>query len=342
MKKVTIKDVATEAGVSIATVSRVVNNNQTVEPQLREKVFAAIDKMGYVPNAQARSLKSASTSMIGYIVSDISNNYFTSLAYNMEEVVEREGYNIMLFSSNQKKDKELNYLKMLVSNNVAGIVINSSGYNDDYLAMLSQRIPIVSISRKIQNPTYAGDFVDSNNYDGGYKLTEHLIQKGHTRIGVVNGNKRLSTGLERFNGFYSAMSDAGLPIKDEYMVYGDFSTTTGYDGMQHLLSLASPPSAVITMNNSTALGAMQYLIDQRISVPKDVSMASYGDINNFNLLRIQPSYVSLNPRTIGTRCGELILDRIQNPQIQQREIIYEPKLYEGSGVASFNKGKKGL
>ena len=332
MDKITIKDIATKANVSIATVSRVINGNYYVTPELKFRVEEAISELNYIPNAVAQNLKNNSTHLIGYVVSDIENNYFTSLAYHVEEVINREGYNIIIFSSNRDKDRELAYLKLLLSNNVDGIIINSSGFNDSFVAEISKSMPIVSLSRKIHDSSFSGDFIDSDNLYGVYKLTRHLIDFGHRNIAVINGDLKLSTGIERYTGFINAMKDAGIPVHKEYVYSGDFTMQSGYKASEYLLALATPPSVIIAMNNSMALGAIHYLTDQNIKVPEQVSLACYGNINSLELFKIQPSYVSLNPQIIGIKSGELILSRIKNRQQPKREIIYEPILVECSGV----------
>ena len=131
--------------------------------------------------------------MIGYLVSNISNNYFTQVASYLEAVVNAENYNIMFFSSDQRKDKELSYLEMLIENKVDGLVINTSGYNDGFIAEMSRNIPVVSINRRIRHEHFVGDFIDSDNINGVYMLTEYLVSLGHNRIGVINGDQNLST-----------------------------------------------------------------------------------------------------------------------------------------------------
>jgi DNA-binding LacI/PurR family transcriptional regulator len=312
--------------VSTATVSRVLNDNYYVSPDLKASVMKAISELNYTPNAIARWLKNESTHIIGYVVSDISNNYFTTLVNAVEKKVNKYNYSIIIFNCGRNPKKELSYLQLLMKMNVDGIIINTTGGNDDYLAYISQTIPVVSLSRRIQSQKYAGDFIDSNNYEGGYQLTNHLISKGHTQIGVINGDLNLSSGQERFNGFQSCLKDRDINPPDEFIYAGDFTSESGYLCAQYLFSLASRPTAIIAMNNSMALGAMKYFIDNSISVPEDIILTCYGNIDNIDLLRIKPIYVTLDPVTIGNKCGELLLNRIENPALPIQQIIYEPRL----------------
>ncbi len=318
--------------MSTATVSRVLNGNYTVSLKLKNAVLEAIDELNFMPNSIARWLKSEATHLVGYIVSDISNSYFTTLASSLEDKIKDLNYNIMIFNSNKSKEKELSYLKLLMNINADGIIINTTGENDDYLAYASQTIPIVSLSRKIGSQTYTGDFIDSNNIEGGFLLTDALIAKGHSKISVINGKMNLSTGQERFEGFKYAMKKASIPIVDDYIYNGDFSEESGYAGAKYLCSLEQKPTAVITMNNSMAIGSMKYFIDHDISIPEELSFVTYGNIDDIDLMSIKPTYVTLDPVMIGNKSGELLINRINNHQLPSQQIIFEPKLIHADRI----------
>lgn len=330
----TIKDVAKHAGVSIATVSRVINQNYYVSPEIQEKVSQSIKELNYYPNSVARSLKSDVTYTIGFIVSDISNNYFTSMAKAIEDVLNIKEYNIIVCSTENLKDKELQYLKLLIGKKIDGLILNTTGKNDEFITKLSQSLPIVLINRKIHNNGFSGDFVDSNNFEGGYMLTNHLILAGHRKIAIINGDLSVSTGWERFQGFRRAMLEIGIdPEKDKnYRYDGDFTIDSGYQGAAQIYGIADKPTAVIVMNNVMALGALKYFRKHDINIPQDISVASYGDIENIELMYIQPSTVTLNAWMIGNKAGEMLLERVKEKSINKREIIYMPQLVVGKGV----------
>lgn len=332
MRKPTIKDIAAKAGVSTATVSRVINKSGNVQSDIAQRVLNTIEEMNYIPNSTAKNLKTNSTNLISFIVSDISNNYFSALADTVENEVYPAGYNLIIFNTNRNKEREEIYLKVSLSNNVAGIIINSTGKNDSLIARISQQIPTLSISRKINSDEYAGDFIDSDNYTGAYKLAEHLIEYGHTRIAVINGDRQLSTGIERARGFCEAMAAHELELDPDYVYHGDFTQNCGYIATEYFCHLTPLPTAIIAMNNSMAIGAMEYLLKNQHPVPQEISLACYGDINNLPLLSIQPSYVSLNPVVIGRKGAQLIMRRITTQKNIQSEIILEPLLNIGTGV----------
>ncbi|HEY5562213.1 MAG TPA: LacI family DNA-binding transcriptional regulator [Clostridiaceae bacterium] len=334
MGSITIKDVAKHAGVSIATVSRVINKNYYVSHGIEVKVSNAIKELGYYPNSVARSLKNDTTHSIGFVVSDISNNHYTRIAKALEKVIEDEKYNIIVCSTENKKEREKALIELLMSKKVDGLIINTTGKNSDFISQISNNVNVILINRKIKGISFKGDFIDSNNSEGGYTLVSHLLSLGHRKIAVINGNLELSTGLERYEGFKKAMQETGLNVENNYKYRydGDFSTESGYQGMAKIMSLSDKPTAIVVMNNSMAIGALRYFKSHQINVPQDISIVSYGDIDNIDLLYIQPSIVTLNAQIIGSKAGEMLLERIKDKSIINREVIYTPKLVIGNGV----------
>jgi len=336
MEIVTIKDVAKYTGVSIATVSRVINKNYYVSPGIEQKVSNAIKELGYYPNAIARSLKNDSTHTIGFVVSDISNSYYLTIAKALEKVIEGEKYNIIVCSTENKEDREKALIQLLMSKKVDGIIINTTGKNDDFISQISNNVRVILISRKIKGTNFKGDFIDSNNFQGAFALVSHLSSIGHRKIAVINGDLELSTGWERFDGFKRAMQEIGLDVQNDYKYRydGDFSIESGYQGAAQIMNLSDKPTAVVVMNNSMSIGALRYFKSHNINVPQDISIVSYGDIDNIDILYIQPSIVALNPWVLGTKAGEMILTRIKDKSINNREVIYTPQLVIGNGVQS--------
>ncbi len=338
MSNVTIKDVARKANVSIATVSRVLNKNYFVSPELEQKVMDAIKQLNYYPNSVARSLKNESTQTIGLIVSDISNSFFTFVNRSVENILKQYNYNLIVCSTDNEKEKELSYLKLLLEKKVDGIILNTTGFNHEFISSISQQIPIVLCGRKINFPSFKGDFADSDNTTGAYQMTQHLIEKGHRRIGVICGQQSISSGIERIEGFRRAMQSIGVSVDDHYpyQFYGNYNCSdSGHEGAQHLLSLDLPPTAVLAMNNELAVGALRYFRTHSIRVPEDISLICYGNILNRDLFYIQPSYIDMDPRIIGTRVGELLIERIEHKnELPNREILFAPVLVEGNSVKS--------
>ncbi len=338
LRNATVKAVAKDAGVSVATVSRVINNISNVSPELVLAVNKSIQKLNYYPNSVARSLKFDSTLSIGLIISDISNSFFCFLARTVEDAIHSENYNMIVCSTDNRQDKELSYLRLLMGKKVDGIIINTTGKNDEMITSISHVLPVVLCGRKIHSPSFHGDFVDSDNEAGSYTLTRHLIGHGHRRIAIVNGQGNVSSAVERLAGFTRAMASIGVTVDEgyPYLYEGSFTdSNSGALAAGALLSLPNPPTAVIAMNNELAAGVLRYCNDRRIRIPQDLSVCSYGKIFNNDLLYVQPSYVSMEPSILGSRIASNMLERIaQKNQMDNRETRFDAHLVEGTAVSA--------
>lgn len=335
----TIKDVALEAGVSIATVSRVLNNVGTVNPNLVLQVHQAIAKLGYHPNSIARTLKSDSSKTIGFIVSDISNDFFTQMIRGMEDVLDRYGYNLFVCSTDSTQQREERCLSLLREKQVDGIIINTSGKNDELISQLSRQMPIALLMRKISLPEFTGDFVDNDNFSGLQGLTQHLINLGHRKIGLLNGQIHVSSAQERLAGFQSAMRDIGIIVDNNYpyLFHGNFNRiSSGAEGTRYLYEQGA--TAIIAANNLLVLGALQFCHEADIEVPNKLSLCSFGTIANHNLLYVQPTYAEQNPAAMGVRLAELIIERIKaKNQLANRELRFSTNIIVCNGTSPLRK-----
>lgn len=336
----TIKDVARIAGVSIATVSRVINNATNVKKDTVEKVNAAISECNFVPNLVARNLKNESTKTIGFLVSDTSNPYFMNIAKKLEDCVRDDGYDILICSTSEDPVQEKNYLNRLIANQAAGIVLNTTGRNNEFICSISENMPIVLLERNIDSPSFTGDFVGSNNYSGIQIIMECLFRNGHSRIGIINGDLNVSTGSERFDAFVSNMRKIGIAVDQDYPYRYDselFSETGGMRGIEYLMQLPEPPTAVLLSNNSMAVGALKYLRRNDFRIPEDVSFVSFGAITNQELLFVQPSYVSMDDDFVGKKIADCTLSRIQNPRLGKREVVFESSMLFGDSIKNLSQ-----
>ncbi|MCD8140300.1 MAG: LacI family transcriptional regulator, partial [Planctomycetaceae bacterium] len=209
-KNVTIRDVAREAGVSVATVSRALNQNYPVSDKLRQRIDAAVAKLDFHPNAIARTLKTNNTGIIGFLVSDISQNFFTTILKGVENIIQTSNYNVISCSTDNQKSTELSYLNILLEKKVDGIILNGTGMNDEYIAKISKTVPIVCSHRSNSSPDFFGDFVGCDEFNSIQQLTSHLLALGHRKIGLLNGPLHVSTGHDRYQGFCAAMRAAGV------------------------------------------------------------------------------------------------------------------------------------
>lgn len=334
MANPTIKDVAREAGVSIATVSRVLNKKGTVKEESVQSVLQAIERLGYHPNSIARTLKNDSSKTIGLVVTDISNDFFTRMARGIEDVLNDRGYNLFVCSTDGLQQREAQCLSLLREKQVDGIILNASGKNSSLITKMSGQVPFALFSRKIPDPQFRGDFVDNDNYSGLRELTAQLLRLGHRKIGFINGQNYVSSAAERFSGFQSAMRDAGINVGTDYpyLYSGNFNRlNSGKEGARVLWEKGV--TAILCGNNLLALGALQYCKEAGLRLPEDLSLCSFGTLANQDLLFVRPTSCEQNPDAMGARLAELIIERIESKnQIPNREIRFTTTILPGNGV----------
>lgn len=334
-KDTTMKDIAVAANVSVATVSRVINQTGSVSPKLAKRVMRVVREMDFSPNLIAQSLKRSQTSSIAFLVSNISDPFFITLGRGIESILQRSNYSLMVCSTGHTKEQELAFLKMFYGKKVDGIIVNTTGYNDDEISTLSHNIPMVLSNRKIRSSSFVGDFVDNENMGCAYELTKKLLTYGHRRIGIICGPQHLSTGYERYMGFCSALREANIPTEPQYRYKfeGTFVRQTGYDGAKALLRMDEPPTAIVMSSSELAYGAMEYFIKYDIKIPDALSFVCIGDMVNRDLLYVRPTLSSVNLHGMGARMAELLLERIESSeQIPNREIRFASAIVDGDSV----------
>ncbi len=332
--KATVKDVASVANVSVATVSRVLNGNYYVSPDVENRVRAAIDALGYVQNSIARSLKMNSTHMIGYVVSDISNTYHISAARAAEDILRNEGYSMILCSTENSQERERKYLDLMIGKNVDALVLNTTGMNDEYIVNLNKNMPIVLVNRKISSPEFTGDFVDTNGYEGCYHLTKLLLSIGHRKIYVLHGPQHLSNSQERLAGFKAAMKEYDITVDSSYpyQFAGSFSLQSGIDAIEALCTMKDKPTAIMSQNNMMTIGVLKGLKFRNISIPEELSLVSYDGIDNLDLMTVRPTIANFDTNIIGSQIATLLLERIKNPELPNRNFILEPEIIQGNSI----------
>lgn len=323
----TIRDVAKRAGVSIITVSRVINGAPHVREETRARVRAAIEELHYVPNQIASNLRSRQSRALALLLPTITNSFWTNIARGAEDEAEAFGYSLFLCNTDDDPNKEQRYLDVLTRNRVGGVLVVPSPQSMTRLHYLQQRqVPLVQIHRKLEE--IDSDIVRADGYGGVMALTEHLISAGHRRIAYLGGWLTMSIGLERLAGYEFALAranialDASLVKVDRSLVKTDGSgPQRGYSLLRELLETAVKPEAIVIGNSRLAIGALNALNDVGIRVPQDMAVASYYDIaaldtfSPFMITAIQPAY------EMGREGIHRLFARIADPTLPTEEIV---------------------
>jgi LacI family transcriptional regulator len=308
--RITLRDVAQRAGVSAMTVSRVVNGSSGVDAETQRRVEEAILALNYIPNRLARSLVSQQTRTIGLIIPDVVNPFFAPVVRGAETTARKAGYRVLLCNSEGDLRLEREYIEDLVAHRVEGLLLAPAGDRSRLalLPLLKGRFPLVLLDRSV--PETDCDMVISDNVAGARKLTEHLIAVGHRRIAHFTDSDDVSTGRDRLQGYRQGLAAAGIRVCEDLI----FPTTTdrmgGYRAAQSMLELDPLPTALFTVNNMTALGAMQALREKGLSVPEDIGLVCFDDVEHLAVLSPFLTVVDQPGETFGSLGARLLFERI--------------------------------
>jgi LacI family transcriptional regulator len=282
---VTIYDVAREAGVSMATVSRVVNNNPNVKPQTRKKVFEAIERLGYRPNAVARGLASKKTTTVGVVIPDIANALYAEVARGIEDIANMYHYNIILTNSDKRQEKEIRVINTLLEKQVDGLLFMGGAVTDEHIqAFKTSNVPIVLCATKDERGTFPS--VDIDHEAAAFDAVSQLISEGHESIAMISGTlEDPANGYARFQGYKRALEKAGLPYREDYVRVGNYRYESGIDAMQYFLELPTRPTAVFSATDEMAIGAIHCIQDNGLNVPEDISVISVDNSRASSMVR---------------------------------------------------------
>lgn len=329
----TIKDVAKKAGVSITTVSRVLNNHPHVREETRQKVLDVLRELNYVPNANAGSLARKSTSIIAVLVPDITNTFFTTLLRGIEDKACENELLVILGNTDEDPSKEQIYIHKFLERRVDGLIVVPVENRRKNLKIIQRHeIPFVLVDRRVEGVDT--DFVGSDNYQGARLLVNHLIELGHRDIAMLSGPKEVSVFRERVEGFLSAMRDKNIPVKPEFILYGQKPIKEiGYNLTCRLLSYKTRPTAIFAANNSLAVGTVTALQQAGLNVPRDLSVTCFDD-NDSNSFKpfftsvIQPAYM------MGYVAAEILIKRLKNNKKgQANKILMQTELVKRYSTA---------
>ncbi|WP_188944839.1 LacI family DNA-binding transcriptional regulator [Nakamurella endophytica] len=314
----TIYEVASLAGVSPATVSRVING-LPVSGAYAERVRAAATKLNFTPNPTARRLRRRSSQVLALIIPTIENPFFTSLARGVEDVAQGAGYSLVLCDSDERHDKESTYLDVALAEHMAGVVLVPATNHPRLARLLERRTPVVSVDRSIR-----GTEVDSvllDNREVARSATERLYARGFRRVGCITGPRETETAQQRADGWREVFSRHHPRTDPErYLRHADFRVAGGRDAMASLLTTRRRPDAVVVTNNSMTVGALETLQRERIS-PAEMGLACLGDLPYSVLQRAGVEVLPLPARSLGAAAARLLLDRIGGAEGPAQRIV---------------------
>ncbi|MFJ8311421.1 MULTISPECIES: LacI family DNA-binding transcriptional regulator [unclassified Streptomyces] len=272
-----IKDVAAEAGVSVATVSRVLNGHPSVSEAARARVLAAVDALGYRPNAVARSLRTDQTRTLGLVISDVLNPYFTELARSVEEAARALGYSVIIGNADERPELQDHHVRTLLDRRIDGLLVSpTDGGSPLMLEAARGGTPMVFVDRWI--PGIDVPVVRADGRAAIGDLVAHLHRLGRRRLAIIAGPAATTTGSERVEAFRAALGAYGIPLPDHYVGQGDFQAASGRRATERFLALPEPPDAVFAADNLMTLGALDALRAHGLRIGQDIALAAFDDI----------------------------------------------------------------
>lgn len=306
---VRIQDVADVAGVSVSSVSRALNDHPNVSAATREKVLEAADRLGFRPNGLARSLRTQSTGVLGLIVSDITNPYFTLLASAVEHEARDLGYSVVLGNADERADVLDHHVQTFLDRRVDGLLVSPTDDASGHLtAAITAGVPTVFVDR--WSADHAVPVVRSDSRPGVDALVDHLVALGHRRLAVIAGPASTTTGRERVEAFREALGRHGLQLPEQYIGQGDFQAASGARATREFLALDQPPEAIFAADNLMALGALEAIAEAGLRVPDDIALVAFDDVPWFAHLAPPMTAVTQPAAELGRAAVRALVDVI--------------------------------
>ena len=317
--KIDIKDVAKKAGVSTATVSRVLGGFPGVRDKTRKNVLKSVAELNYEINAVARSLRQKKTNSIGIIVGNVLSQFYSVIAKSVEETANKFGYHAILCNGDENPQKELEYLKVLNSNRVDGIILTPTGKNSEYVQnLIDSRTKVVLLDRLIEGVDCDAVLVD--NTTGAYKAVKHLIDQGYKKIGIVNGYLDRTTGAERLEGYLKAIEEAGISKDDNFIKIGNFKKESGKKLTEELLRQPDKPEAIFTTNIDMSMGAIIAIKKMGFNIPDDIGIVCFDDSDWAKILKPSITVVRQPVYQMGAMAAGLLIKKIESKRKNLKKI----------------------
>ena len=335
----TVADVAKRAGVSVSTAARVLSGRGYASEETRRLVLEAAKDLGYVPNQIARSLRTRQTKMVGLLIGDVENSFYSVIAKNVESVAKDSGYHVVLCNSDDNAKVEREYLKLLDGMRVDGLIVTPTSKNLRHLARLMDKgIVIVQVDRRVEG--LAADAILVDNEAGAASAVTHLIEAGHSRIGILTGELDVLTARQRLVGYERALKEHRIPVRKELIKTGSFHRDHAIEDATDLIRARPAPTAIFAANNILAEGALIALDQLGLRVSSDVSIVAFDDVQWMSMVEPPLSAVRQPVADMARSAAELLLRRLREGlQGPPSTVVFRTQFVERESVAPARKAK---
>lgn len=335
----TVSDVAREAGVSVSTAARVLSGSGYAAEDTRRLVLEAARDLGYVPNQIARSLRTRQTRMVGLLIGDVENSFYSVIAKNVESVAKDAGYHVVLCNGDDDPKVEREYLKLLEGMHVDALIVTPTSRNGRHLARLMQAgIVIVQVDRRIEG--LEADVILVDNEAGAASAVTHLIEAGHSRIGILAGELDVTTASQRLAGYQRALKEHGMPIRESLVKPGSFHREHAIEDATDLIRARPTPTAIFAANNILAEATLIALEQQGLRIPRDVSVVAFDDVQWMSMVDPPVTTVRQPVADMARSAAELALRRLREGRDgRPTTVVFRTELVERGSVAAVRKVK---
>jgi DNA-binding LacI/PurR family transcriptional regulator len=320
----TIQDVAKAAGVSVATVSRVLNKSNTVTGATRDAVLEAIRQLDYRPNLLGRNLRRTETKLVLALLPTIANPFYSRIVKGIEDVAQKNGYSVMLCNTDSSADRERLYLGMLKNRLADGVILMAPEIGGEELTAVGSDFPVVQCCEYIEGAKVSHVRID--NYSAAKKAAKHLVTLGHRKIGLISSRNCFLSTVSREQGFRSVLEEAGCPLEENATAYGDYSFKSGHRAALSLLSQKDTPTAIFAISDIMAIGVLRAAREKGLKVPEDLAVVGFDNISFSSMCDPMLTTVSQPKYDIGCTAMDLLLKTIQGELKEPVEIILENEL----------------
>lgn len=322
---VKLADIAKHLGISVSTVSRVINEKDRVSDETRKRVLEAVEELNYRPNEIARSLRKRNSMTIGVIVPDLSNDFFNLLTKGATMVAKDNNYLTILCNSDYDHKMEQEYMNLLIQKQVDGIILATVGKEKKYFhSIINRRLPVVFVDN-LPDVDLNYNYVTIDNEKAAYDLTTYLIQQGYKEIAILTGNLHETSAVKRLQGWKKAMTSHGLGVNDKYIGVGDFKLESGYNMMMSMLNQKGRPHAVLAANNYLAYGAIKAAQAKGLRIPEDLYVVCFDAVDNTGLMNIKIPSMIQPAQKIGEVAAETLVKRMKYKDFSAYDnVILEP------------------